>query len=210
MFTYNLAMPARVRRSGTERRGEIAAAALRLLGMGGLAAVTSASVAAEVGVSPAALFRHFPTLPAIVEAAVELAIARLDATRPPADGPALPRLRALAHARVRLFEEIPGVAWLLRSEQAYASLPASAVAGLRGAIGRSRKFIHAAIREGVEAGELRADVAPRVLLIVFTATVHALATPTGIAQRSVGRLDADDVLPDLFRLLRVPEKEPPR
>jgi len=200
-------MPKRVRKPATERRGEIAAAALRLLGRGGLAAVTSAEVAAEVGVSPAALFRHYATLAAIVDAAVDLAVASLDGTLPPADAPAADRLEALARARVGLFAREPGVAWLLRSEQAYAALSEPAVRRLRGAIGRSRKVIHGAIRDGVELGRLRADVDPRVLLTVFTATIHAFAGRTGLAQRSAAPPDPDEVLRGLFRLLANPSKE---
>jgi len=202
-------MPARTRtrKPALERRGEIAAATLRLLGRGGLPAVTAATVAAEVGVSPAALFRHFATLDAIVAAAVDLAVARLDPTLPPAAAAPVARLRALASARVRLLQDEPGIAWLLRSEQAASSLPAPAVEALGGAIARSRAVIVTAVRQGVERGELRADVPPAVLLTVFTATIHALVHRTGLAQRSLRRPDPDDVLPGLFRLLAVAPPE---
>jgi AcrR family transcriptional regulator len=210
MFIYILDVTPRTRKTTAERRTEIAAAALRLLGRGGLSAVTSATVAAEIGVSPAALFRHFATLPEIVEAAVDLAVARLDASVPSRDEAPLTRLRTLAQARVRLFAQEPGVAWLLRSEQAYASLPESAVGKLRGAIARSRRFIHGAIHEGVELGSLRSDVSPRALLTVYTATIQALVSRAGLAQRSAARPDPDDVLGGLFRLISIPAKEVPR
>lgn len=210
-------MATRTRRTGIERRAEIAAAALRLLGQGGLPAVSSAAIAAEVGVSPAALFRHYDDLPAILAAAVDLAVARLDGGFPAPDAPPLDRLRDLATARVSLLQDAPGIAWLLRSEQAQAGLPPLAVEALRGAIGRSRAFIHAAIRDGIACGALRRDVSPRVLLTVFTATIHALVTRTGIAQQAAGRPDPDDVLPGLFALLVTPvpptspaPPEPPR
>lgn len=203
-------MPVRARRTGTERRAEIAAAALRLLGRGGLTAVTTAAIAAEIAVSPAALFRHYDTLSAIFEAAVDLAAARLDASLPAPDAPPVARLRALASARVGLLQEEPGIAWLLRSEQAYAGLPAAAIERLRGAIGRSRAFIQAALREGVDGGALRSDVGPRVLLTVFTATIHALVDRAGIAHRAVGRPDPDDILSGLFLLLASPPTEPSR
>jgi len=203
-------MATRTRRPGIERRGEIAKAALRLLGRGGLSAVTSASLAAEVGVSPAALFRHFDTLAAIVEAAVDLAVARLDGCLQATDAPPVDRLRALAEARVSLLLEQPGIAWLLRSEQAHASLPAPALERLHGAIARSRTYIHGAIRAGVECGALRSDVSPRVLLTIFTATIHTLVARAGVAQQAVARPDADDVLPGLFTLLCTLPPESPR
>jgi AcrR family transcriptional regulator len=195
------------RRPQTERREQIAGAALRLLGRGGLEAVTSAALAREVRVTPGALFRHFATLDEIVVAAVARAVARLAATLPPDALPPVDWLRALARDRVALLREEPGIGWLLRSEQAPSSLPASALDLLRGAILASRIRIDAAIRRGVEEGLLRSDVPAAVLRTVFTAMVHSLTAPRGVAQRAVRPIDPEPLLSGLLVLLRTPSTE---
>jgi AcrR family transcriptional regulator len=194
------------RRPQTERREQIAGAALRLLGRGGLDAVTAAALAREVRVTPGALFRHFATIDEIVVAAVERAAARLAATFP-ADGLAPAEwLRALARDRIALLREEPGIAWLLRSEQAPGALPRSAIGPLREAVLRSRTRIDAAIRRGVEEGRLRSDVPPAVLRAVFTAMIHSLTGPHGVAQRVGGLVDPEPLLSGLFVLLSPPSE----
>jgi DNA-binding transcriptional regulator YbjK len=54
-----------VRKPADTRRREIADAALRIVAGEGLARFTAMAIAREVGVSDAALFRHFPTMDAI-------------------------------------------------------------------------------------------------------------------------------------------------
>src|SRR5512138_1681354 len=56
-----------VRRSGDERRDQIARAALAIVDEQGTGALSVASVAHRVGVAPSALYRHFPDKDAIVE-----------------------------------------------------------------------------------------------------------------------------------------------
>ena len=49
----------------------------------------------------------------------------------------------------------PGVAWVLRSEQAYLSLPVDAVARLRDLVKRSKRFVLTALRDGSADGTIR-------------------------------------------------------
>jgi TetR/AcrR family transcriptional regulator, fatty acid metabolism regulator protein len=57
----------RTRKSGDERRDQIARAALAIVDEQGTGALSVASVAHRVGVAPSALYRHFPDKDAIVE-----------------------------------------------------------------------------------------------------------------------------------------------
>jgi AcrR family transcriptional regulator len=173
-------MKLRARRPSHERRPQIAAAALRLIGERGLPALTSAALAAEVGLTSGALFRHFPSLDGILEEAVESATQRLAATFPSPSLPARDRLFALLHSRVELLSGDPGLGWLLRSDQAYFALPPAAVARLGDLVERSRAFLLAALREGAAAGTIRSDVEPEALLVLVTGAVHALVGQQGV------------------------------
>jgi len=85
---------------------------------------------------------------------------------------------------------------LLRSNQAYVSLPEEAVAALRDLVGRSRRYLVEALREGAAEGTIREDVDPELLVVAVSGTVHALIQPPG-----VHLLEGEDPTPDPERVL---------
>ncbi|MGE0192990.1 MAG: TetR/AcrR family transcriptional regulator [Planctomycetota bacterium] len=189
----------RQRLPGTVRRAQIADAALDIIGRRGLTALTTTSLASSVGLTSGALFRHFATREAILDEAVQRAVALLAETLPPGDDAPLARLRQLALARVQLLRAQPGIAWLLRSEEAALSLPPQGVEQLEGMIRRTQEAIRGAIAEGVRGGEIRTDIAPSTLQVVFTSTVHALVTPAPGPARP-RRPSPNRVVDELFRM----------
>ncbi len=191
------------RRSGQERRKQIGDAALRIIGERGLPALTTAAIAEEVGVTSGALFRHFKSRDGILEEAVRRALQKAEASFPPADLPPLERLLTLARNRVRLLQGEPGIAWLLRSDQAYLVLPESAAEELSRLVDRSRNFLLEGLEAGVRDGSIRNDIPPGVLVVLVIGTIHALIRTPGARalappQESV---DVADVLDALARLL---------
>lgn len=196
------------RKSGTERRGEIVRAVLRIIGERGLTALSTSSIAAEVGLTTGALFRHFDSLEGILAAAVEYALSRIDATFP---DPALPpreRLLEIARNRVELFGADPGLAWLLRSEQAFLTLPPESVAKLRTVVRRSKRFLLKAIRDGIDEGSVRGDLDPKAMLVPVMGTIHALAGMPGV-HRLASRPDVENTLAALMQMLAPPESASP-
>ncbi len=206
------ASPTRLPRA--HRRTQIARAALALIGREGVTALGAARLAAEVGLTSGALFRHFASMEEILEAAVKDAVERIQATFPPPHLPPLVRLRALAEARITLLTREPGLAWLLRSEQAPLCLPAASLAPLEALVVASRRTLRAALVEAQAAGLLRRDLEPDVLLLVFVSTVHALIGQPGLqGVHGRGGPPAGRALDGLFTLLAppgAPPGEPPR
>lgn len=192
----------RIRKPSQVRRREIADAVLRVIGQQGASSLTAATIAAEVGVTPGALFRHFTSLDGILEAAVERAVAQVAATFPDPGGAPVDRLMALAAARIDLFAHNGGIAWLLLSDQVYLTLPERALAHLDDLVRQSRKFLLEAIRAGAKDGAIRSDVAPEVLLLLFTGTVHAIVGTAGVHRR--GRQPRPARVLDALRLLLSP------
>jgi len=189
------------RKSGPERREEIARAALQIMGARGSSGLTMAALAEAVGLTSGALFRHFANRDAILEAAVELAVSEVEATFPAAELPAIERLGHLARARIALLSKEPAVAWLLRSGQAVGTLPPPAVKRLGGLVQRSRAYIRDALRGAVAAGDVRTDVSPDVLLLIFTSTVHALIGRPGSPGRTTRGVPPDRAVDELLVLL---------
>lgn len=203
--------------SGTDRkprvvrRREIAEAALRIIGTEGVRGVSTAALALQVGLTSGALFRHFATVDEVYDEVVAYAAERLDTTYPDPGLPPLERLVGLAKARIALLGKEPGIHWLLRSPDATHSLTPAASAALASIVGRSRQVLGDAIRQGQRDGTIRTDVPDDVMLVMVTATVHALVGTPGIHGRveRPARPDSERALEGLLTLLR-PSARPAR
>jgi hypothetical protein len=84
-----------------------------------------------------------------------------------------------------LFESSPGLAWLLRSEQAYLILPKDSVNALQIIAKQSKQYILDLLEEGIELGIIRNDIDPQILLIPIIGTIHTMIGISGI-RKSTG------------------------
>jgi AcrR family transcriptional regulator len=85
-----------MRKNREERRAEIAAAALKIVGEYGVEGLTMARVAGAVGISGPALYKHFSGRSEILEAAMDLLLARVVSWLDSSNNPhAVERLREL-------------------------------------------------------------------------------------------------------------------
>ena len=202
-------MATRTRRSSAQRREEIVTAVLRIIGRRGLTSLTMSTLAAEIGVTSGALFRHFDTRDDILRGVVRHAVARIDRTFPDESLPARERLFTLARNRIRLLGPDPGLAWLLRSEQAYLTLPEDAVDQLRDVARRSRRFLLKAIRDGAADGSIRTDIPPDVLLVPIIGTIHALIGMPGASRHVTSKQhrSTSRVLSALERMIMTRESD---
>jgi AcrR family transcriptional regulator len=193
----------RVRKPAVERRREIAEAALSIIGRQGAAALTTATLSAEVRLTTGALFRHFATLDDVLREAVRRAFEKMEPTFPDPALPPLERIFGLARNRVRILSTDPGLAWLLRSEEALLALPEDAVASLRSLVSRSQRYLLEAIQEGAREGSIRSDVEPEALLVPVTGTIQALAGMSGLHRVAGGgrKHQTETVLEALRRML---------
>lgn len=163
------------RKPAESRRRQIADAALKIIAEQGLARFTSLTIAREVGVSDAALFRHFATKEAIVSAVIDRVEAILFAGFPPAGADPLERLGTFFQGRVEVIRKNPGVARLLGSEQlAQAASPAGAarVAEFRR---RSRAFVRGCLDEAHRQRLLADGVGAEEAAVLVLGAILALA-----------------------------------
>ncbi len=199
-------MMTRTRKPTAERREEIARAVLRIIGEQGLTSLTTTSLAKEIGLTSGALFRHFKSLDEILSEAVRYGLARIEETFPDDSLPPLERLLGLARARVRLLGSDPGLAWLVRSEQARLTLPAPAVRLLVEVVARTKRVMLQALREAAEQGSIRSDIEPELLMPPVMGTIHALIGMQGIHRLQTNDLgrESERVLAALVCLLQPP------
>ena len=199
-------MNTRIRKSSVERRKEIVTAVLNIIGRQGFKSLSAQTIADEVGITSGALFRHFASLHRIYEEVVRYAIAELEDTFPDESLNPLERLLELARKRVRLLGSNPGLAWLLRSEQAYLILPEESGELLREIAGRSRQYLLKAICDGALQGSIRNDIEPEILVVPVMGTIHALIAMPGVHKPAATgySVEPDDVLSALEQMIRDP------
>lgn len=154
---------ARTRLPGSERREQIADAALRIIATEGVQRLTAAEIGRAVGLRDGSLFRHFPSKQAIIEAA----IARFEGwvagslDRPEADP--LDRLRAFFVHRQALLRARPEILRLAFNDRLVEAAGTEGAERVRRVLGRSRAFIRQCLEEARAAGRVRADVPLDVL-----------------------------------------------
>lgn len=171
--------PHGTRLSGTERRAQIADVALRLIARDGAGRLTAARLSAEVGVSDAALFRHFASMGEIVNAAVAqfgslLAQSLLDLPDEPAA-----RLQAFFRHRLALIRSRPEVLQLAFNERLADVAEGDGAQLVRQHVATTRNFLFDCVQQGQRAGVLRRDVTAQALVWTIMGhmrgATHALA-----------------------------------
>ncbi|MFN0246374.1 MAG: TetR/AcrR family transcriptional regulator [Kofleriaceae bacterium] len=189
-----------MRRSSQLRQVELIDAALRIIATKGIAALTTRSLADEVGLTTGAIFRHFATLDDLLEAVVARVEAVLEASYPPANLPPLERLEQFMDARSKAVGDQLGIMRLVLSDQFLLALPARGSERLSACVKKSRAFITECLRDAQRAGAVRTDLGVDVLAPIVAGTMQMLALSRANTQSRTP--DPRHVRDALFTLLR--------
>lgn len=157
------------------RQVELTDAALHLIATHGIAALSTRSLAAHVGLSTGAIFRHFATLEDLLVAVVASVAPMLAETLPAPTLPARERLVQFIAARSEAVGKRVGILRLMVSDQFTLALPPQAVTMLASYVEQTRGFVLGCIREGQATGEFRRDVDAVTLGIILMGTMQMLA-----------------------------------
>jgi AcrR family transcriptional regulator len=195
-----------LRRTSLDRQIELTDAALHIIATKGIAALTTRSLAEQVGLSSGAIFRHFASLEALLDAVVARVEAVLEATYPPSTLPPVERLDRFIKARSTAVGNQLGILRLVLSEQFLLALPERGSARLSACVQRTRAFVLECVREGQDAGELRGDLPAETLAPIVMGTVQMLALSASKSGRRATETRA--VLGSLLALLRSPTVAP--
>ncbi|WP_348645696.1 TetR/AcrR family transcriptional regulator [Nitratireductor aquibiodomus] len=174
-----------MRKSAELRKAEIVAAALDLADRIGPDRVTTGAVASRIGVTQAALFRHFPTKAALWQAVAEhvaegLATAWDEALRL-GDTPTI-RLRALISAQFAQIGATPALPMLLFSRELNVT-NAELRAIFHGKLSAFRGLLAREVAAGQDAGLLRGDIAANDAAALLTSLVQGVAIRWALGTR---------------------------
>lgn len=174
-----------MRKSAELRKAEIVTAVLDLADSIGPDRVTTGAVASAVGVTQAALFRHFPTKAALWQAVAEHVAERLAAAWDDAlsqnDGP-LVRLRALVVAQLAQIAATPALPMLLFSRELNVT-NAELRATFHGTLMAFHGLLAREVDAGRKAGLIRDDIAANDAAALLTSLVQGVAIRWALGAR---------------------------
>lgn len=183
------------RRYKPDRKQAYVETALELIATHGIAALSTRSLAEAVGVSTGAMFRHFASIEALLEAIAEHVEQVLDDTYPDAGLPPAQRLHMFVENRTAAVQLRRGIVRLVVSEQFTLALPEPATQRLRRSVRKTQAFLLACLEEGQAARVIRDDVAAPALVAIVMGTIQFLAVG------SVLRDQASEVRHALMKVL---------
>lgn len=175
--------PRAPRKAAEDRRREIADAALRVISAEGLGHFTALAIAREVGLTDGALFRHFASKEAIVDAAIDRVEELLFEGFPPEGEDPVERLGAFFARRVAVIRAQPGISRLVATDELARAGSARGVARVGEFRSRSTGFVRACLadaeRRGLLAAGLGAEEASVVVVGALLALAHGAAVSRG-------------------------------
>ena len=160
----------------SERRKQIVQAGLELCRKAGISSLRTEKIARKIGVTPGALFRHFPSKAAILQAMAGELLERLERATPPDDLPPWEWIEAFVTGRVRILKEDPEVR-LLFSDGFLVALPEEAQDDVHRAFLRAWERLNERIRTAQAQGHVRADLEAHELAAAVVGLVQAVLHP---------------------------------
>jgi AcrR family transcriptional regulator len=178
------------RRTTDVRQMQIVDAAMRIIATKGTRRFTAELLGAEVGVTGGAIFRHFKSMDAIVNAVADRMETILFEGFPPEATDPIKRLGEFFQHRVRAIVAYPHVSRILLSDhlaQAGGPTHARRIEAFRR---RSRNFVFQCLCEARESGILNRGIEPEEGTILIVGSILALAhVKTRVPKtREVGQL----------------------
>ena len=181
------------RESTAERKQEIVNAVLVLIAELGIHGVTMGRIASKVGITEAALYRHFDSKLGIIGATIDAAFDDLLAAleNSARSGTASEMLKNALVAHLGFIENRPGVARILFSDEVHFNSPA-----LQEKLGRRGGYVagHIAglLRAGISTGELSEDLDVKSATLLYRGIVQAQVMLWTHAEKNIGLVENAD------------------
>ena len=166
----------------SKRQGEIIDHAIELIAVGGIQSLTIKNLSARLGVTEPAIYRHFANKFEIVQAMIasfdEVADQKITAADREKDG--LDGVIAFVESRFRLVVAKPALAQVMFAEEIFmndAALSAQMLGMMHRHMGRLRSML----MEARDAGEVRTDISPDIMLRLIMGPVRLLIKQWGLS-----------------------------
>lgn len=162
-------------KKGETRRQDIMAAGVKLLALPQFKKFTTKEIAAEVGVSEACLYRHFPSKASILLGIVDFCDASFVMMSQTVDKIPSRTNKQRVLMKIRAFldfaEANPGITRLLTAE-ALAYEDPRVLDRMRAVLTKAQGMIKQSLRDAIASGEIRADTNVSLMAAVFMSYVE--------------------------------------
>jgi len=169
--------------SADERRAATVDAVVELAAEQNPSEITTTAIAKHMGVTQGALFKHFPTKDAILQAVMEFVaerlLSRVDKAARTAPTP-IAAIEAIFMSHIEFVVENPGVPRMMFGELQHARLTAPKRMA-QTLIRRYGERLHGLIEEGKTAGELSASLDTSAAATLFIGTIQGLVMQSMLA-----------------------------
>jgi AcrR family transcriptional regulator len=199
------------RETMSDRQAQIVDVAMRIIATQGARRFTAQLLATEIGITAGAIYRHFESMEAIVDAVVERVGAILFEGFPPQASDPIERLKRFFQQRTRTILANPHLSRMLLSDHLSQAAGPAQARRLAEFKRRSRTFVVGCLREAEQDGTLSVGIAPEAGAVIVLGSILSLAhaTPRITSGARIERL-ADEVWVAIERTLRAssPSGEP--
>jgi len=160
----------RAKKTNTEiRKEQILLAALKIIGLQGVNALSIVGVAEKVGIVPSALYRHFSSKEEILDGILDLmrekVLKNVQQARLKKHN-ALARLEFIMMRHLALLKESRALPLILLSDAMYLGTSAR-LSKMQEILESYLSALSAILKEGMEEGSIRADIVPESTAIMF-------------------------------------------
>jgi AcrR family transcriptional regulator len=187
----------------SERQMQLVAVAMRILASEGPRRFTAQRLAEDVGLTPGAIYNHFDSMEAIVDAVVDHMGASLFEGFPPKANDPITRLELFFRRRARDILANPHISRLLLTDYLAQAAGASRADRVEDFKRRTQQFVIGCLREAAEKGLLALDVSPAAGAIIVVGAVLSLShAGTPIADASKLEHLFDEIWQAIERMLR--------
>ena len=189
----------------SERQVQIVDVAMRIIANKGARRFTAQLLATEIGVTAGAIYRHFESMEAIVDAVVERIGTILFEGFPPEAPDPIERLRLFFQHRTQTILANQHVSRMLLSDHLSQAAGHAQAERLEEFKRRSRTFVVGCLREAERDGTLPREISPEAGAVIVLGSILALSHANAriTSEAGIKRL-SDEVWAAIERTLRAP------
>ena len=162
----------------SKRQEEIIHAAIKLIGEGGIQALTIKNLSTEIGVAESALYRHFKSKTEVIKALLDFLSSHITAHYEninKSDISSFEKIEKMISGQFRLFSQNPPYAIVILSDGLYKN-EESLYAKIFYIMERAKLIFIKIIDEGKNSGEIRKDVPSEQLAFIILGSIRLTVT----------------------------------
>jgi len=187
----------------SKRQSEIIHSAIKLIGEGGIQALTIKNLSAEIGIAESALYRHFKSKTEVLSALLDylgsFIISHYENVHT-LDVSSFKKIEMMISGQLKIFAENPPYAVVILSDGLYKN-EKSLYSRIFSVMERAKSTFIKIIEEGRDRGELRKDVSSEQLAFIIMGSIRLTVTQWSLSDFSFDLRKRGEILVKTLKTL---------